>query len=253
MHDNILTIDPINPNLSVQGGRQSSRGVELTLSAVPLPRLRLDSSLFFVDAQFDVLLEAGGADRSGNRPPNGPRRGVTLAASYDLAQAPVTLGITVRNAGDVYFNTANTVSAQGYTVADAAAVYRMGRSSVAVRVRNLTDAFYADWDEWPTPRRSFAPRAVRRDAEHAVLVAGSAMSHLWIKTPDSSTLTCPSCGHQANEAMPMDRCLFFYRCLGCGALIRPKPGDCCVFCSYGDRRCPSVLDGAHIPDEAPAT
>ncbi len=40
--------------------------------------------------------------------------------------------------------------------------------------------------------------------------------------------------------MPTDACLFFWDCPGCGALIRPKPGHCCVFCSYGSVACPPV-------------
>ena len=53
-----------------------------------------------------------------------------------------------------------------------------------------------------------------------------------------STLTCPACGHSVTETMPTDACLFYWDCPGCGALVRPKPGDCCVFCSYGSVRCP---------------
>jgi hypothetical protein len=53
-----------------------------------------------------------------------------------------------------------------------------------------------------------------------------------------STLTCPHCQHHALETMPIDACQFFYDCKGCGALLRPKPGDCCVFCSYGSVQCP---------------
>jgi hypothetical protein len=55
-----------------------------------------------------------------------------------------------------------------------------------------------------------------------------------------STITCPLCARRELEAMPTDACLFFYECKGCGALLRPKPGDCCVFCSYGDAPCPPV-------------
>ncbi|MGW8269524.1 MAG: GDCCVxC domain-containing (seleno)protein [Burkholderiales bacterium] len=55
-----------------------------------------------------------------------------------------------------------------------------------------------------------------------------------------STLTCPKCGHRARETMPTDACLFFYVCQGCALKLRPKPGDCCVFCSYGDTPCPPV-------------
>jgi hypothetical protein len=54
----------------------------------------------------------------------------------------------------------------------------------------------------------------------------------------SSTITCPDCGARKTETMPTDACQFFYDCTGCGRLLRPKPGDCCVFCSYGDVPCP---------------
>ena len=57
-----------------------------------------------------------------------------------------------------------------------------------------------------------------------------------------STLTCPSCGRQSTETMPTDACQFFYECKGCGALLKPKAGDCCVFCSYGDVPCPPIQE-----------
>ena len=55
-----------------------------------------------------------------------------------------------------------------------------------------------------------------------------------------STLTCPHCGHQTTETMATDACQYFYDCKGCGALLKPLPGDCCVFCSYGSVPCPPV-------------
>jgi hypothetical protein len=55
-----------------------------------------------------------------------------------------------------------------------------------------------------------------------------------------STLTCPSCGNQATEIMPINACLFFYDCEGCGVRFKPKPGHCCVFCSYGSIPCPPI-------------
>lgn len=57
-----------------------------------------------------------------------------------------------------------------------------------------------------------------------------------------STIICPNCGHQAAERMPTDACQFFYECKGCGDLLRPKAGDCCVFCSYGDVPCPPIQE-----------
>ncbi|HWP24961.1 MAG TPA: GDCCVxC domain-containing (seleno)protein [Xanthobacteraceae bacterium] len=53
-----------------------------------------------------------------------------------------------------------------------------------------------------------------------------------------SLLTCPFCAHRAQETMPTDACVYVYRCQGCGRELRPKPGHCCVFCSYGSEPCP---------------
>jgi hypothetical protein len=53
-----------------------------------------------------------------------------------------------------------------------------------------------------------------------------------------SVITCPRCGTAKAEAMPTDACRFFYVCTGCGTKLRPKEGDCCVFCSYGSVPCP---------------
>lgn len=55
-----------------------------------------------------------------------------------------------------------------------------------------------------------------------------------------STITCPVCGARKGETMPTDACLVFYSCSRCEALLRPKPGECCVFCSYGSVPCPPV-------------
>ncbi len=53
-----------------------------------------------------------------------------------------------------------------------------------------------------------------------------------------SVITCPECAFQQEEEMPADACLFYYDCKGCGALLKPRAGDCCVFCSYGSLKCP---------------
>jgi hypothetical protein len=55
-----------------------------------------------------------------------------------------------------------------------------------------------------------------------------------------STITCPSCGTVKEETMPADACQFFYECTGCHTVLRPKPGDCCVFCSFGTMPCPPI-------------
>lgn len=51
-------------------------------------------------------------------------------------------------------------------------------------------------------------------------------------------LTCPRCGAAQEADMPTDACQHFYECVRCKAVLKPKQGDCCVFCSYADRPCP---------------
>jgi hypothetical protein len=57
-----------------------------------------------------------------------------------------------------------------------------------------------------------------------------------------STITCPKCGGASTKTMPTNACQFFYDCPHCGALLRPNPGDCCVFCSFGTVPCPPKQD-----------
>lgn len=55
-----------------------------------------------------------------------------------------------------------------------------------------------------------------------------------------TVITCPACTAATTAPMPEDACQFFWACPACGAVIRPKAGDCCVFCSYGEVACPPV-------------
>ncbi|TAN28277.1 MAG: hypothetical protein EPN31_08985 [Castellaniella sp.] len=59
----------------------------------------------------------------------------------------------------------------------------------------------------------------------------------------ASVVTCPHCGHMRRETMPVDTCQFFYECGQRKTLLKPKSGDCCVFCSYGSVPCPSIQGG----------
>ncbi|MGH9144745.1 MAG: GDCCVxC domain-containing (seleno)protein [Vicinamibacterales bacterium] len=61
-------------------------------------------------------------------------------------------------------------------------------------------------------------------------------------------MTCPACGHSSLETMPTDQCVYFHECATCHSMLKPKPGDCCIFCSFGDKRCPFVQDDGPCPD-----
>ena len=58
-----------------------------------------------------------------------------------------------------------------------------------------------------------------------------------------SIITCPQCRYQKEEEMPTDACQYFYKCKQCKTILKPKPGNCCVFCSYGTVPCPPIQKG----------
>lgn len=66
----------------------------------------------------------------------------------------------------------------------------------------------------------------------------------------SVRITCPACGAVHREEMATDSCQFYYECPACRVMIRPKEGDCCVYCSYGDRLCPPRQEGRTCEEAA---
>ena len=59
-----------------------------------------------------------------------------------------------------------------------------------------------------------------------------------------SVVTCPECGNQKQETMPINACQFFYQCESCNTVLKPIQGDCCVYCSYGTEKCPPMQTGS---------
>jgi iron complex outermembrane receptor protein len=160
----ILTRDPANPALTVQGGRQSSRGVELSAIVTPIRALRLSGGVSHTDARYDALAELVGGvrtDRSGNRPINVPATTLTASALYTIADR-VTLGGVLRHAGAFFTDTANTIRVAGHSVIDASLSVPVGtRATLTLRGRNLTDAFYGEYSGYPSTNIYIgAPRSV---------------------------------------------------------------------------------------------
>jgi len=149
----ILTRDPGNPALAVQGGRQSSQGVELSGVVAPVPALRLSGGVSYTDARYDELSELVAGvriDRSGNRPINIPSTTVNASALYTIARS-VTLGGFLRHASAFYTDTANTIRVAGHSVLDASVSFPVApHATLTLRGRNLTDAFYGEYSGYPT-------------------------------------------------------------------------------------------------------
>ena len=64
------------------------------------------------------------------------------------------------------------------------------------------------------------------------------------KLERNSAITCPNCGFRKTELMELNSCQFFYECTKCKSSLKPREGDCCVFCSYGDVKCPPIQRGS---------
>lgn len=143
--DDILTRDPVNPALTVQGGSQTSKGVEMAVDWNLTQEIRLELGATTLDAKFDKLIEAGGIDRSGKRPPNVPRTLIDLAVTYTPQALPLTLTGAMRRNGDFYTANANTTKVAGFTVLDASMGWRAPFGTLTLRGRNLTNKLYADW------------------------------------------------------------------------------------------------------------
>ncbi|WP_305848903.1 GDCCVxC domain-containing (seleno)protein [Polynucleobacter sp. AP-Ainpum-60-G11] len=54
-----------------------------------------------------------------------------------------------------------------------------------------------------------------------------------------STITCPFCLQSETLGIPVGGSQHLYRCRACNAILRPKSGDCCIFCSFGNIDCSS--------------
>lgn len=140
--DDIVTRDPNNAAVSVQGGAQTSRGVEVTASASLAPGWRLDANAAYTDAEFDELVEAGGVSRAGNRPADVPKTSANLWLNHRAAAWRAGAGL--RYVGERFISNANTQTLPAYTTLDASLGWSLGRNvQLQLNLRNLTDKLYA--------------------------------------------------------------------------------------------------------------
>ena len=143
--DDILTRDPIDPAVVLQGGNLQSKGIELALNLPATDELSISLSGTLLDAKYGELFESGGADRSGNRPPNVPERIADMVVTWSPKALPITLTGSVRHNGGFFTSNANTVKVNAFTTVDAAIAWNAPFGTFTLRGRNLTDTFYADW------------------------------------------------------------------------------------------------------------
>ncbi|GGC62398.1 TonB-dependent receptor [Chelatococcus reniformis] len=158
--DNILTRDPLNPSLTVQGGSQRSRGVEIEVAVAVTEQWKISGNATWIDAEFTELRSAAG-DFAGNRPPNVPDHAMYAMSTYRFDSAPLTVGASLQYVGPFYTDNANTIKVGERALLDAWLAYDVGGGTFRLRGRNLTNAFYADWSGYSSTQIYLgAPRSV---------------------------------------------------------------------------------------------
>ena len=141
----LLTVDPLRPQVPVQVGRQSSHGVEAFLSLGLWENWRVEGNLALLHAQYDDFQQAVGGvavNFAGNQPVNVPERIANLWLSWAFAPRwEARAG--VQFVGETFSDFANTVRRPSYEVVNGSLDYRVSDTSrFSVRVYNLLDMIY---------------------------------------------------------------------------------------------------------------
>ncbi|WP_370679501.1 TonB-dependent receptor [Comamonas sp. GB3 AK4-5] len=142
--NDIITRDPNNSALSIQGGKQSSNGLELAGAFNVTPAFRLEANAAYTRAKFDELIEAGGANRAGNRPSNVPKVTANLWGHYRMGDWRTSLGL--RHVGQRFGDNANSDAKRlpAYTLVDAVVSWNVNpKTTLSLIGRNLTNRVYA--------------------------------------------------------------------------------------------------------------
>ena len=139
---NIATQDPVNSNLTILVGEQSSQGVELALGLQPTKRLAVQGNFTHADAQYEHYNQ-GGVSLAGKTPTNTPKTVANVWFSYAVTPS-VQAHLGARRVGKVVADAANTLYWPSYTFVDLGLSWRIDRRlALEARVRNLADRLYA--------------------------------------------------------------------------------------------------------------
>jgi hypothetical protein len=55
------------------------------------------------------------------------------------------------------------------------------------------------------------------------------------------TIKCPKCGADINIEVPKNACVAVAKCEKCGEQLCTKKGECCVICSYSEKKCKDLV------------
>ncbi|MDM9379749.1 TonB-dependent siderophore receptor [Chlorogloeopsis sp. ULAP01] len=135
---NVTTPDPINPNFSVQTGKQRSRGIEFDISGEILPGWNIIAGYAYTDAR----VTEDNSIPVGNRLFNAPEHTVNLWTTYRIQTGSLKglgFGLGLYYLGDRPLDNANTVNLPSFFRTDAAIFYEQEQFRAALNFRNIFD------------------------------------------------------------------------------------------------------------------
>jgi iron complex outermembrane receptor protein len=137
------SINPADPNLPPQIGRQISRGFEASARYADAT-FDVSANLAYVDAEFDQFNDFG-AFRNAVVPANVPEWVANLNAAANVHEK-VTVGGLLQHVGSRFSNNANVLRLPAYTILDLFVEARItGGLTATLRAANLFDAGYVEW------------------------------------------------------------------------------------------------------------
>ena len=141
--ENVATTDPDNLGSSVATGEQRSRGIEVDVAGELLPGWNIIANYAYTDA--DITSDNRGNE--GNRLAGVPKHNFNLWTTYTIQQGfleGLGFGVGFNHVSERFGDTANTFTADGYFLTNAAVSYRRDHWRAALNIRNLFDVDYIE-------------------------------------------------------------------------------------------------------------
>jgi iron complex outermembrane recepter protein len=141
--DRLPSVNPTNPNLPPQVGRQESKGFEVAVR-YDTARINAGVNLAYTDAEFNEFSDFG-TFRDGVRPANVP----DWVVNADIIVRPIenfSVGGFVQYVASRPSNNSNVLFLPSYTTVDVFVEYKFGdRIGLTMRAANLFDERYIEW------------------------------------------------------------------------------------------------------------
>lgn len=138
---NVITSDPVDPDISIQVGEQRSRGIELDVAGEILPGWKIITSYAYTDA----IISKDNTIPVGNRIYNVPEHAASIWTTYEIQEGGLEglgFGLGLYYVGDRFADNENTSTMESYFRTDSALYYKRDNWRLGLNFRNLFNETY---------------------------------------------------------------------------------------------------------------